>query len=525
MCFLCSHGKKGGFENTAIGTWSKGVSLIFCSSIFLLHFVNEDELSVLNKAAADGEKKMIYYLSIYNLIGAVTLSVFSLLGHFIYKPLLRPIYLCSFIVSLFLIASGVYTTSISKNTSLKIIGIMDALKFHPDYMLLNKINNINGDGNTIVIKPEDSITLSAASQEVAALPDTSTFDASKILEMIKDRQSFLDTKKDILLKKLTKQDLMKMFTSIRESDPSAQKSLVENTLLELYEKIKNVRLNFDLYDKFYKFMENNSVPFISSSEKIKKFTEKFQQIFDHYNKSLFNNLKYDLVKHENEIIKIYSDSMEKIKSVRVKNPSAKLDDYIDDLQKRNILILASSLLMMSFIYIHKGATLTSTSSMAITLMYVPSMSYLITLASIFVCSGIFFFSIIGLVLYVFSLILIFFLIFSQCFCERIFKLFMGFIFTGLFFFCFLIGYILIEDFNEGSKVYKEYKQNDYNDFYWVLLNKRTYEHFKSFVLFSNGQMFLVCIALCAFLTTYSLYCVFYIFRSVCARKEQLPIHL
>ncbi|EUD69294.1 hypothetical protein C922_00157 [Plasmodium inui San Antonio 1] len=525
MCFLCSHRKKGGFENTAIGTWSKGVSLIFCSSIFLLHFVNEDELSVLNKAGADGEKKMIYYLSIYNLIGAAALSVFSLLGHFIYKPLLRPIYLCSFIVSLFLIASGVYTISISKNTSLKIIGIMDALKFHPDYMLLNKINNIHGDGNSIVTIAEDSITLSGTSEGMDDFSDISTFDASKVLEMIKDRQSFLDTKKDLLLKKLTKEDLMKMFASIRESDINVQKTLVENTVLELYEKIKDVRLNFDLYDKFYKFMENNSVPSISSSEKIKKFTEKFQQIFDHYNNSLFNNLKYDLVKHENEIIKIYSDSIDKIKSVQAKNTSPKLDDYIDDLQQRNILILASALLMMSFIYIHKGATLTSTSSMAITLMYVPSMSYLITLACIFVCSGIFFFSIIGLVLYIFSLILIFFLIFSQCLCERIFKLFMGFIFIGLFFFCFLIGYILMEDFNEGSKVYKEYKQNDYNDFYWVLLNRRTYEHFKSFVLFSNGQMFLVCIALCAFLTTYSLYCVFYIFRSICARREQLPIHL
>ncbi|CAA9989515.1 hypothetical membrane protein, conserved in Plasmodium species [Plasmodium knowlesi strain H] len=525
MCFLCSHGKKGGFENTAIGTWSKGVSLIFCSSIFLLHFVNEDELSVFNKAAADGENKMIYYLSIYNLIGAAALSVFSLLGHFIYKPLLRPIYLVSFIVSLFLIASGVYTTSISKNTSLKIIGIMDALKFHPDYMLLNKINNLDEARNSVVIQEADSVILSAASEDMSGFPDTSTFDASKVIEIIKDRQTFLDTKNNLLLRKLTKQDLMKIFSSLKESDPSVHKILVENTLLELYEKIKNVRLNFDLYDKFYKFMEKNSVPFISSSEKIKKFTEQFQKIFDHYNKSLFNNLKYDLVKHENEIIKIYSDSIEKIKTVNAKNTNAKLDDYIDDLQKRNILILASSLLMMSFIYIHKGATLTSTSSMAITLMYVPSMSYLITLACIFVCSGIFFFSIIGLVLYVFSLILIFFLIFSQCFCERIFKFFMGVIFMGLFFFCFLIGYILIEDFNEGSKVYKEYKQNDYNDFYWVLLNKRTYEHFKSFVLFSNGQMFLVCIALCAFLTTYSLYCVFYIFRSVCARKEQLPIHL
>ncbi|GAW82459.1 hypothetical protein, conserved [Plasmodium gonderi] len=525
MCILCSHRKKGGFENTAIGTWSKGVSLIFCSSIFLLHFVNEDELSILNKIEVDGENKMVYYLSIYNLIGAGTLLLFSLLGHFIYKPLLRPIYLCSFIVSLFLIASGVYTTSISKNTSLKIIGIMDALKFHPDYMLLSKINNLDEVGGPKVIQSEDGIGLREVAKGVSGLPDISTFDATKVLEIIKDRESFLGTKKDLLLKSLTKEDLLKMFNNIRESDPSVHKDLVENTLLELYEKIKNIRMNFDIYDKFYKFMENNPVPFITSSEKLKKFTEKFQHVFDRYNKSLFNNLKYDLVKHDNEIIKIYLDSTEKIKKVRAKNNNAKLDEYIDDLKKRNILILASSLLMMSFIYIHKGATLTSKSSMAITSMYVPCMSYLITLACIFVCSGIFFFSIIGLVLYVFSLILIFFLIFSQCLCERLFKLFMGFIFLCLLFFCFLIGYILIEDFNEGSKVYNEYKKNDYNDFYWVLLNKRTYEHFKSFVLFSNGQMFLVCIALCGFLTTYSLYCVFYTFRSICAPKEQLPTHV
>lgn len=153
--------------------------------------------------------------------------------------------------------------------------------------------------------------------------------------------------------------------------------------------------------------------------------------------------------------------------------------------------------------------------------YAPSMSYLITLACIFVCSGIFFFSIIGLVLYVFSLILIFFLIFSQCFCRRLFKLFMGFIYTFLFLFSILIAYILIEDFNEGSKVYNEYKKNDYNDFYWVLLNKRTYEYFKSFILFSYGQMFLVCIALCAFMIIYSLYCIFYTFRSICTSTEQL----
>ncbi|KYN96215.1 putative membrane protein [Plasmodium gaboni] len=519
MCFLCNHDKKGGIENTAIGTWSKGISLIICSSLFLLHFVNDDELTLLNKKLADGEYKMIYYLSIYNLIGASCLIFFSVLGHFVYKSCLRPIYLGSFIVSLFLISSGVYTTSISKNISLKIIGIMDALKYHPDYMLLNKINKLDSiDINELSSDPQIVVV---KSQKPPELPDTTFFDATKVLEMIKDRQTFLETKKEILYKSLSREDLMKMFKDIKVSDQTIHKDLVQNTLLDLYEKIKNIRLNFDIYDKFYKFMETNSSAFITNSEKIKNFTDKFQKIFNQYNKSLFNTLKYELVKHDDEIIKIYLDSIDKIKKVKDTNKNAKLNKYIDDLKERNILILSSVLLLMSFIYIHKGATLTTKSSMSISLMYAPSMSYLITLACIFVCSGIFFFSIIGLVLYVFSLILIFFLIFSQCFCERLFKLFMGFIYTFLFLFSLLIAYILIEDFNEGSKVYNEYKKNDYNDFYWVLLNKRTYEYFKSFVLFSYGQMFLVCIALCAFMIIYSLYCIFYTFRSICNSSEQL----
>ncbi|SCP05656.1 conserved Plasmodium protein, unknown function [Plasmodium ovale] len=526
MCILCNHEKKGGFENTAIGTWSKGISLIFCSSIFLLHFMNDEQLSVFNKTVPDGEYKMVYYLSIYNLIGASILLLLSVLGHFVYKIFLRPIYLSSFIVSLFLISSGVYTTSISKNISLKIIGIMDALKYHPDYMLLNKINNMDKIGHSIIIGTE-SLVLKEVDDRINSIPvtETSHFDATKILDMIKNPELFLDTKKDKLLKTLTREDLMKLFKNIPLSNPSAHKIILENTLLELYEKIKNIRIHFDIYDNFYKFVENNSSVFITNSEKIKNFAQKFRNIYNYYNKSFFNISQYELVKHDNDIIKIYLDSIEKIKNVQKKNRNAKLDEYIDDLKKRNILIIASTLLLMSFIYIHKGATLTTQSSMSITLMYAPSMSYLITLACIFVCSGIFFFSIVGLVLYIFSFILIFFLIFSQCFCERIFKLFMGFIFIFLFLFCFLIGYILIEDFNEGSKVYNEYKKNDYNDFYWVLLNRGNYEHFKSFVLFSNGQMFLVCIALCAFMTIYSLYCIFYTFRSICACKEQLPSYV
>ncbi|CXI94620.1 conserved Plasmodium protein, unknown function [Plasmodium berghei] len=512
MCILCNHEKKGGFENTAIGTWSKGISLIFCSSMFLLHFINDNELKLLNKTVPTGEDKMIYYLSIYNLIGAAALLLFSLLGHFIYKPLLRPIYLISFIVSLFLISSGVYTTSISKNISLKIIGVMDALKFHPNYMLLNKINHLNDkDDKVIQGDGEGNVDIEDIPDD---FKDLSFFDANKLLEMIKDRQSFLETKKEKLLKRLTKDDLMKMFNDIKVTDNNVHKILIEKKLLELYEKIKNIQINFDVYDRFYKFIENNSPLFITNSEQIKIFAQKFQNIYNYYNKSIFNISKYELVKHDNEIIKIYLDSIETIKQVREKNKNAKLFEYIDDLKKRNILILSSALLLMSFMYIHKGATLTSKSSMSITLIYAPSMSYLITLACIFVCSGVFFFSIVGLILYIFSFILIFFLIFSQCFCERIFKFFMGLIFLFLFIFCFLIGYILVEDFNEGSKVYNEYKKNEFNDFYWVLLNKGTYERFKSFILFSNGQMFLVCIALCIFMTIYSLYCVFYTFRSI-----------
>ncbi|CRG94823.1 conserved Plasmodium protein, unknown function [Plasmodium gallinaceum] len=518
MCMFCNHEKKGGFENTAIGTWSKGISLIFCSSMFLLYFMNEDELTIYNKNIQDGEYKMIYYLSIYNLIGALVLLLFSILGHFVYKPLLRPIYLSSFIVSLFLFSSGVYTTSISKNISLKIIGIMDALKFHPDYMILNKINNL-GISSDVIMAEKDAHP--SHIDPFDKFPDTSSFDASKVLEMIKDRQSFLEKKKEMLLKTLTKEDLVKSFKDIRVSEDTAYKKLLENTLLELYDKLKSVHLNFDVYDNFYKFLETNTAAFITNSQKIKSFTDNFQKIVNAYNKSLFNTLKYELVKQDNQIIKIYLDSIDKIKGVKLKNKNAKLEEYIDDLKKRNILIVSSVLLLMSFIYIHKGATLTTESSMSITLIYVPSMSYLITLACIFVCSGIFFFSIIGLILYIFSLILIFFLIFSQCFCERLFKLFMGFIFLFLFFFCCLIGYILIEDFNEGSKIYNEFKKNDYNDFYWVLLNKNTYEQFKSFILFSNGHMFLISIALCVFMIIYSLYSTFYNFRSICARKEQL----
>ncbi|SBS88475.1 conserved Plasmodium protein, unknown function [Plasmodium malariae] len=367
MCILCNHTEKGGVENTAIGTWSKGVSLIFCSSIFLLHFMNEDKLNIFNKNIPDGEYKMIYYLSIYNLIGAAVLLLLSVLGHFIYKGLLRPIYLSSFIVSLFLISSGVYTTSISKNISLKIIGIMDALKFHPDYMLLNKINNLNDGGDATVIQAE----LVRQMKTEGAVIDSSAksvFDASKVLEMIKDRQSFLETKKDILLKSLTREDLMKMFNNIKASEHSVNKTMVENTILELYEKIKNIRLNFDIYDNFYKFMENDSVAFITNSEKIKNFTDIFQKFFNYYNKSVFNSLQYELVKHDNEVIKIYLDSLQKIKLVRTKKRNAKLDEYIDDMKKRNILILSSVLLLMSFIYIHKGATLTTKSSMSITLM-------------------------------------------------------------------------------------------------------------------------------------------------------------
>ncbi|CRH01298.1 conserved Plasmodium protein, unknown function [Plasmodium relictum] len=517
MCIFCNHEKKGGFENTAVGTWSKGISLIFCSSMFLLYFMNEDELTIFNKNIQDKEYKMIYYLSIYNLIGASFLLLFSILGHFLYKPLLRPIYLSSFIVSLFLFSSGVYTTSISKNISLKIIGIMDALKFHPDYMLLNKINNLSSSINHIILEKKPHIT---HSEPIDEFPDTSSFDASKVLEMIKDRQSFLEMKKEMLLKTLTKDDLLKGFKNIIVSEDNVHKKILENTLLELYDKLKNVRLNFDIYDNFYKFIETNTSAFITNSEKIKSFTDNFQKIVNAYNKSLFNSLKYELVKQDNQIIKIYLDSINKIKEVKSKNKNAKLEEYIDDLKKRNILIVSSVLLLMSFIYIHKGATLTTESPMSITLIYVPSMSYLITLACIFVCSGIFFFSLIGLVLYIFSLILIFFLIFSQCFCERLFKLFMGFIFLFLFFFCCLIGYILIEDFNEGSKIYNEYKKNDYNDFYWVLLNKRTYEYFKCFVMFSNGHMLLICIALCIFMIIYSLYSTFYNFRSICARKKK-----
>ncbi|SBS86449.1 conserved Plasmodium protein, unknown function [Plasmodium ovale curtisi] len=432
MCILCNHEKKGGFENTAIGTWSKGISLIFCSSIFLLHFMNDEQLSVFNKTVPDGEYKMVYYLSIYNLIGASILLLLSVLGHFVYKIFLRPIYLSSFIVSLFLISSGVYTTSISKNISLKIIGIMDALKYHPDYMLLNKINNMDKIGHSIIIGTE-SLVLKEVDDRINSIPvtETSHFDATKILDMIKNPELFLDTKKDKLLKTLTREDLMKLFKNIPLSNPSAHKIILENTLLELYEKIKNIRIHFDIYDNFYKFVENNSSVFITNSEKIKNFAQKFRNIYNYYNKSFFNISQYELVKHDNDIIKIYLDSIEKIKNVQKKNRNAKLDEYIDDLKKRNILIIASTLLLMSFIYIHKGATLTTQSSMSITLMYAPSMSYLITLACIFVY------------------------------------------------------------FNEGSKVYNEYKKNDYNDFYWVLLNRGNYEHFKSFVLFSNGQMFLV----------------------------------
>lgn len=366
MCFLCSHEKKGGVENTAIGTWSKGISLIICSSLFLLHFVNDDELTLLNKKIADGEYKMIYYLSIYNLIGAFCLIFFSLLGHFVYKSCLRPIYLGSFIVSLFLISSGVYTTSISKNISLKIIGIMDALKYHPDYMLLNKINTL--DSIDINELSSDAPLAVVKSKKPPELSNTSFFDASKLLEMIKDRQTFLETKKEILYKSLSREDLMKMFKDIKVSDQSIHKDLVQNTLLDLYEKIKNIRLNFDIYDKFYKFMETNSSAFITNSEKIKNFTDKFQKIFNQYNKSLFNTLKYELVKHDDQIIKIYLDSIEKIKKVKDTNKNAKLNKYIDDLKERNILILSSVLLLMSFIYIHKGATLTTKSSMSISLM-------------------------------------------------------------------------------------------------------------------------------------------------------------
>ncbi|VEV58340.1 conserved Plasmodium protein, unknown function [Plasmodium vinckei vinckei] len=513
MCIFCNHEKKGGFENTAIGTWAKGISLIFCSSMFLLHFINDNELKLLNKTLPVGEHKMIYYLSIYNLIGAAALLLFSLLGHFIYKPLLRPIYLSSFVVSLFLISSGVYTTSISKNISLKIIGVMDALKYHPDYMLLNKINQLNSDQNDKVIQGDDEVDIDIEDQS-DDFKDISFFDANKLLEMIKDRQSFLETKKEKLLKRLTRDDLMKMFNEIKVTNNNEHKIMIENKILELYEQIKNVERNFNIYDNFYKFIENNSPLFITNSEKIKIFAQKFQSIYNYYNKSIFNISKYELVKHDNEIIKVYLDSIETIKKVREKNQNAKLFEYIDDLKKRNILILSSALLLMSFMYIHKGATLTSTSSMSITLIYAPSMSYLITLACIFVCSGVFFFSIVGLILYIFSFILIFFLIFSQCFCEKIFKFFMGLIFLFLFIFCFLIGYILIEDFNEGSKVFNEYKKNEFNDFFWVLLSKGSYERFKSFILFSNGQMFLVCIALCAFMTIYSLYSVFYTFRSI-----------
>ncbi|WBY59984.1 hypothetical protein Py17XNL_001303160 [Plasmodium yoelii yoelii] len=315
MCILCNHEKKGGFENTAIGTWSKGISLIFCSSIFLLHFINENELKLLNKTVPTGEDKMIYYLSIYNLIGAATLLLFSVLGHFIYKPLLRPIYLSSFIVSLFLISSGVYTTSISKNISLKIIGVMDALKFHPDYMLLNKINHLNNDQDDKVIKgdSEGDGDIEDASDD---FKDISFFDANKLLEMIKDRQSFLETKKEKLLKRLTKDDLMKMFNDIKVTNNNAHKILIENKLLELYEKIKNIQINFDVYDSFYKFIENNSPLFITNSEKIKIFAQKFQNIYNYYNKSIFNISKYELVKHDNEIVKIYLDSIETIKQAQ-----------------------------------------------------------------------------------------------------------------------------------------------------------------------------------------------------------------
>ncbi|VWU49982.1 conserved membrane protein, unknown function [Hepatocystis sp. ex Piliocolobus tephrosceles] len=520
MCLLCNHAAKGGFENSAIGTWSKGVSLLICSSLFLLRLFNEKEINIFQQEHTNNEYSMIYFLSLYNLIGASLLLVFSLIGHFFYKPLLKPIYLSSFIVSLFLISTGVYTTCTSKNISLKIIGIMDALKLHPEYMLLKKIHYHKNDTNIKELRKK-ILEGNVSQDDKAKNKNTSVvtkFDATELLKTIEDKNKFLETQKKALYENLSTEELKKIFASIETKSSNFESAVIQEPLIVALDKMKNVIYNIDVYNKFYKFLENNAA-YITNSERIKSFAESFVTSYKSYRRSFFDMSNYELVNYGTDVVKIYSDSIKKIKQTKTKNPNAKLYEYIDDLDRRNLLILCSTLIFMSFIYIHKGASLTKKSSISITLLYIPTMSYIICLGCVFLCTGIYFFSFVGVLMCFFCFMLTLLLIFSQWFCERLFKLFMGFIFLFFFFFCLLIGYILVENFNDGLKLYSEYQKHDNNDFYWVLLDKKHYEKFKRYVLFSNGQLFLICIALCVFITIYSLYSVCYTFRSILSRKK------
>lgn len=564
MCFLCQHYKKGGVENAAVGIWAKGLSFILCSYILLIHIIEENGYIMLGSRTFSPEDKLLYYFSWGNIIGAGLLLILSLLGHFISKTCLRPIYLTSFLVSLFLLSSAIYTTALCKNSSLQIAGIMDALKFHPDYMILKKIDLENivkstqketsdpliqplEEKNTlgfpqnseiakeadlskvkehVPVEPPGSLPLSVTDKIIAAGDTKKTDETQKtyvtwFCNFLKNSNFMKKLKLDSDSNVVDVEDKLK---TIQEKTATAEETNVtkeiEDVLMRLYDNMLTSKDNFELIQKVTDYAKSYPI-LIPSVQKMEGFASKLKNLMHFYGGSLFQNQKMDVIKHENEIYVIYEKSLTKIKQVQLQNPTPTLWDYIsEDMKKRNLFILSSVLMFMSFIYIHKGATITMESPVSISLLYMPCMSYIITLACVFICCGISLLSVLGFIMFVFGMLLILFLIFSQCFCERIFKFLMGFIFLLLFLFSAVIQFYIIMSFNEGINIYLHYRKNNFEDYYWLLLDTKNYETFKKHILSSNGQLLLICISLCIFTIVYSLYCALYSFCSAFRKKKK-----
>lgn len=565
MCFLCQHYKKGGVENAAVGVWAKGISFILCSYVFLIHIIEENGYIMLGVRTFSPEDKLLYYFSWGNIIGAGLLLIFSLLGHFISKMCLRLIYLISFLVSLFLLSSAAYTTALCKNSSLQIAGIMDALKFHPDYMVFKKmdlqhiVHVAQNEAKDLVPLQFDTVDISSPPPkdekiETAADPSTvkenlpvdthgsvplSATDKTTVpgdtKEPSETQQTYIKwfcnfLKNSKILKKMkissvvNVDDLENKLTTIQEKTGNEKETAatqdVEEVLVGMYDKILEKKDDYDLVEKVKNYAKSYPV-LVPSVEKMEEYASKLKDLMHSYGGSLFQKQKIDLIKHENKIYVIYEKSLTKIKQVQLQNPTPKMWDYIsEDMKRRNLFMITSVFMFMSFIYIHKGATLTMESPVSISLLYMPCMSYIITLACVFICCGVFFFSFLGFAMFVFGILLILFLIFSQCFCERVFKFLMGFVFLLLFVFSIIILYFIIANFNEGINIYLNYKKNNFEDFYWLLLDTKSYEAFKKYILFFNGQILLIGVSLCIFTIVYSLYCTCYSFCSAFRKKKK-----
>lgn len=583
MCIFCQHYKKGGVENAAVGIWAKGLSFILCSYIFLIHIIEENGYIMLRGVRTiTPEDKLLYYFSWANIIGAGVLLIFSLLGHFISKMCLRPIYFISFFVSLFLLSSAAYTTALCKNSSLQIAGIMDALKFHPDYMIFKKmdlqqvVQSAKNEGTELLplkfdeenesdlsqkgktetavdpskvkenapVDTPDPIPLSVTDKTTVpgVTPDPIPLSDPDKATVPEDTEKPAETKQDYvkwfcnLLKNSKIMEKMKLTSSvnvdelenklktIQEKTGTAKGTHmtgeIEDVLIGMYDKMITSKEDFDLIDKVTTYAKSYPV-LVPSVQKVEDFASKLKRMMHSYGGSVFQSQKMDLIKHENKIYVIYEKSITRIKQVQLQNPTPKIWDYIsEDMKRRNLFMITSVLMFMSFIYIHKGATLTMESPASISLLYMPCMSYIITLACVFICCGISFFSLLGFIMFVFGILLIIFLIFSQCFCERIFKFLMGFLFLLIFIFSIIILYFIMANFNEGISVYLHYKENNFEDFYWLLLDTKTYEAFKKYILFFNGQILLIALCLCFFTIVYSLYCTFYSFCSAFRKKKK-----